>query len=156
MVLIDSGLFIRNEYFTYQLTDAEEILYQNYFSDMPRPIFCELIRIADYQKLNPGELLIKENTHPEKVYFLLEGTVNVIKNSIIINKLASHSFIGEMSFLTKNPANADVAAKTQIQVLSWDKKTLEKHAHIRDYYNLYLAIDLTHKIKSTEEFKKSS
>ncbi|ARG96943.1 cyclic nucleotide-binding domain-containing protein [Legionella micdadei] len=146
LVLIDILLYYRNEFFIYQLSRPEELLYKQHFSTLPRSVFCGLLKLARYQHYSPDEYLIKQDTSIEELFYLVEGDVKVSKEGIVINHLSNNTFIGEMSFLTGDRTTADVIAVTPVKCLTWKKSELKSQKEILNYCNMHIALDLIKKV----------
>lgn len=63
--------------------------------------------------------LASSGVHPEWLYFVLKGTVRVRRGQTTVTELPAGFFVAEMSLLTGHPANADVDAVGEIEVMRW-------------------------------------
>ncbi len=69
-------------------------------------------------RLNPGELIIKENSFGSSAYILKSGTVDVTKKAknrdIVLATLESEEIFGELGLIEDKPRSASVIAKTEV------------------------------------------
>ena len=63
--------------------------------------------------------LATTGTHPDWLYFVLNGEVRVSRGTTTVTTLPAGFFVAEMSLLTGHPANADVEAVGDIEVIRW-------------------------------------
>ena len=68
--------------------------------------------------------ITREGERQNELSLILSGTVQVVKNGSAIARLSRGSFIAEMSFLTGEPASADVIAQGRVHCISWQQETL--------------------------------
>jgi len=83
----------------------------------------------DIMELDPGDILFKEGDEGDCVYFVVEGELDVIKESVggielgvdkvVITKLIKGGSIGEMSVIDKNPRSATVKACKNVTLVAF-------------------------------------
>ena len=66
---------------------------------------------------------------PKRLLLVLSGNAEVEVNSKPIASLERGSFIAEISFLTGEPASADVHAKGEVIFISWKSERLKNLQH---------------------------
>lgn len=99
----------------------------------------ELVVIAENIELvemNQGQLLFKEGDRGDTVYFVVEGELEVIKETVsgrevgidrvVIATLSRGRSIGEMSVIDKTPRSATVKACTEATLISLTLESFEK------------------------------
>ncbi len=103
----------------------EEIqdLYEHLFRDMTPREFLYFWSTGHAEEVQ-DELLIREGGRMDKISLILTGRVNVLKNGAVIAELTRGSFLAEMSFLTGEPASADVQALGAVRYICWDQEKL--------------------------------
>ena len=126
-------------------------LYQKIFSGMRRREFLYLWHMGNVTVAEDVQL-IKADTRQDKLFLVLEGQVRVVRDGKLITHLKRGSFIAEMSFLTGNPATADVFADGWVRYLFWEQDKLRdlqkmNQALLIKFQNI-LGKDLTEKIKA--------
>jgi len=60
-----------------------------------------------------------QGVFPSALYFILSGTVRVVRDGTAVTLLPAGHFIGEMSLLTGRPATADADAQGDVEVMCW-------------------------------------
>eukprot|EP00929_Paragymnodinium_shiwhaense_P068461 TRINITY_DN34436_c0_g1_i1.p1 TRINITY_DN34436_c0_g1~~TRINITY_DN34436_c0_g1_i1.p1 ORF type:complete len:712 (-),score=138.02 TRINITY_DN34436_c0_g1_i1:480-2615(-) len=69
--------------------------------------------------LTQGEVLFKEGEHSRAVYYITNGSFDVIKDGRKVGSLASESVVGEMGALFDRPRVATVVAATDAEVFEF-------------------------------------
>lgn len=125
-------------------------LYQSIFSSMSKREFLLFWHMGSI-KVICNELMIRKGDHLEEISLILSGSVNVVKDGNCIAQLSRGSFIAEMSFITGEPASADIIVNDNIKYISWDQDKLRSMEQL--YPDLLIKIqnilgkDLVSKIK---------
>ena len=108
--------------------------------------------------------LIKEGNYQKSLFLILSGNAAVSRDKRVIANLHRGEFVGEISFITKEPASADVNVKSKLYYIEWDQNELRKLKTVNPSFwtklNQILGEDLAKKIKhnsilTTEETEKS-
>jgi len=73
------------------------------------------------EQFEPGELIFREGDLADRVYFVVKGTVEVVRTlegkEIILARLGPGDFFGEMAFFTsEGRRNATVRSSTQVEL----------------------------------------
>lgn len=87
---------------------------------------ARLLRAAEWKSCNPGEILTRQDAPLDSLYFLLSGRASVAVNSSLITHLEKGSFIGEIAYLTGNPATATVTVEEPSRILSFNRVRMAK------------------------------
>lgn len=127
--------------------DYKEI-YQR-FSNLPPGDFAKLMRATDHMRRPEGHRLATEGAPVDKLYYILEGTVRITKGANSF-EIAEDTFIGEIGYLTGNPASATAELSRDCVVLEWDVSRLRKRARRDPRFKLALealiSLDLAEKV----------
>lgn len=105
-------------------SEEERYLQSTAFRSLPNVIFKQLMDIAEWKTANKGDVLIAEHKEVERLMLVYDGTATVHLDGKPITYVRDNSFIGEMSFLTGNPASATVKAATTMRLITWRKADL--------------------------------
>jgi CRP-like cAMP-binding protein len=104
--------------------------------------------------------IISQSEVPDRLYIVLRGKIDIIKNDETIATLKVGDFIGEMSFLSKEPASANAYAENFVQCAFWTHDDLEKLKQKNlDAYDKFIAIigcDLVRKLNYQNERRLDS
>lgn len=124
-------------------------LYHKYFSTLSTREFKKLIMSNGFS-IFQDQNIIDQSEVPDRLYILLRGNIDIIKNNEIIASLKAGDFIGEMSFLSKEPASANAYANNFVQCAYWTHDDLDRLKHKNlDAYDKFIAIigrDLVRKL----------
>jgi signal transduction histidine kinase len=85
------------------------------FANLPDEQLRWLAGMASESLVHPGDVLLREGDPCDNFYVLLDGELQVVKNSyggeqLLLASLQRGAFLGEMSLLTGKPHNASVRA----------------------------------------------
>ncbi len=87
---------------------------------------ARLLRAADWKDCAAGDVLTRQDAPVDALYFLFKGRANVEVDGSFITYLESGSFVGEIAYLTGNPANAKVTIDEPSRILVFSKMRLAK------------------------------
>lgn len=87
---------------------------------------AKLLRAADWKECATGDILTKQDSPVDSLYFLFTGRANVEVDGSFITYLESGSFVGEIAYLTGNPANAKVTIEEPSRIIVFSKVRLAK------------------------------
>lgn len=146
---------------TITLPEETKEVYHQFFSSMSTREFKKIITINQFKTVK-GEKLIGEGEVTDRLFILLEGKVDIIKSGKTIASLNSGDLVGEMSFMSKDPASADAIAAEVVKYAYWTHDDLDKLCQRNcNIYNKFISIvgcDLVRKLnaKNTELISKLS
>lgn len=152
-------VFLLLDRVTITLPPETRKVYQRYFSSMSTREFRKLITSNGFQ-IFQDQNIVDEAAVPDKLFIILRGSVNVVRDGETIAQLGSGSFIGEMSFISKEPASASAYAENLVQCAFWTHGDLDK---LRERnigtYNNFLGIigrDLVRKLRHKNDQQMDS
>lgn len=90
-----------------------------------------------------GDVIIREDGRDSRLFIVIEGKVNVVKdlgnkNEKLLHTFEPYAHFGEMALIDESKRSASVVAETDVQVLSIDNWDLNQEIH----RNPGLAVDL--------------
>jgi hypothetical protein len=138
-------------------------IYRTKFSDMTHREFLYFWSLGK-QKDVTDSALIKEGEYQKSLFLILSGNAAVSRDGRVIATLHRPEFVGEISFITREPASANVDAKSILYYIEWEQEELRrvkaKNAGFWTKLNQCLGEDLARKIKhnsiiKTEETEKA-
>jgi len=86
----------------------------------------QIIPLMEDEHYSPGAIIILEGTPNDKILFMLEGRVSIIKGKTIIYDLAEGNTFGEMEILDVMPSAATVKAVTDVTAISISNKSFHE------------------------------
>jgi cAMP-dependent protein kinase regulator len=109
---------------------------QNFFKDIPTFATLtevEQLTIADAlvtEKFTDGELVVKQGDMGDKFYIVRSGeavcTQEVDGATVVVGRLMTGGYFGEIALLTSKPRQATVSAKGELVALSLDRATFTR------------------------------
>jgi len=110
------------------------------------------LRLDEY---NEGDIIIKEGDLNDRIYFLLEGQVAVLKGDTLLAKFGIGENFGEIEVLDVMPAVASIKALSQITAMSVSNKELraiyKMDINIFSLIIMNLARDLSRRLRRMDE-----
>lgn len=139
---------------TITLPQETRKIYHYYFSIMSTREFKKIITINNFCSIN-NNTIIHESATTDKLFIVLKGQVNIVKSKQVIASLDAGDLIGEMSFMSNEPASASAIANGVVECAYWTHDDLEKlKLKNRGAYNKFISIigcDLVRKLKKKNE-----
>jgi CRP-like cAMP-binding protein len=137
------------------MVDSQALQRYSLFGGLLPSQIEQIIPLMQQETYEPGADIIVEGSPNDKIRFIIEGSVSVIKGNTLIWDLTEGSTFGEMEVLDVMPSAATIRAKTGVTVMSMSNKTL------REVYKLdikcfslmlmNLARDLSRRLRNADE-----
>jgi CRP-like cAMP-binding protein len=108
-----------------QLPDELRDLHQRHFAALTPPEFLRLWREGHRGSITDAQL-VREDTVPDALYFLLEGAVAVSTRGRELARLGPGNFVAEMSLLTGERTTADASAVGTVHYMAWSAPILAR------------------------------
>ena len=100
--------------------DEEELrLYRTVFRGFKPQEFAKLLSIAEWKRADTGQALLLQNKPTPSLMLVARGFGKVENGGKCIANISPGQFVGEMGFLTGQPASANVVAVEPTEYLSW-------------------------------------
>lgn len=119
----------------HRFSDEETRLVEAMPADVDRRTVRRLLRLAQQGTSEAGAQLTTAGMRPERLYFLTDGVAQVERDGRIVAVCGPRDFIGEMSFISGEPANATVVAAKPLRFYTFDqarlRRAVESDADIR-------------------------
>ncbi|MDR0655263.1 MAG: cyclic nucleotide-binding domain-containing protein [Treponema sp.] len=115
----------------------------------------KLLPYMETEEFDPGGTIIQEGSPNDKIRFIIEGRVAVVKNGIILSEFSEGDEFGEMEVLDVMPSAATVTALATTRVISISNRCLrEIHRDAPSSFSLMimnLARDLSRRLRKMDE-----
>ena len=112
-----------------------------------------LFKEGEWGSLEPGNVLIKQGSQPEGIFLLKTGEAQVLVDGEPFATLSSNQFVGEISFLTGQPASATVLATQTLRYIFWPgeklEQLMEEKPGLAEAFHASLNMDLIGKLTET-------
>ena len=86
------------------------------FADLEFGVIADISKLLHVKRFRKNEIIIKEGTRGDSMYFIFEGSVLVHKKDLTI-VLNEGDFFGEIALIKNIPRTATVTAKTRCELL---------------------------------------
>ena len=93
-----------------------------------------ILPLMQQEDFGHDELIITEGKPNDKIYFLIEGQVSVIKKDIVLTRFGEGDAFGEVEVLDVMSAAASIKSVSKVKTMSISNKAL------RDIYKLDIKI----------------
>lgn len=77
---------------------------------------------SDFIEFAPGQVIFNEGDAGDKMYAVIAGTVDIVKNGKVIDSAGPDSIFGEMALIDHSPRSASAIAQTACKVVPVDQK----------------------------------
>ncbi|MGE3841025.1 MAG: Crp/Fnr family transcriptional regulator [Vicinamibacterales bacterium] len=109
---------ILNERRTIALPAPLRRIYEMAFTPLTPGEFLRLWNLGRQEWMRDTQIMWA-GSRPEALFFLLAGSARVVRSDTFVCDLVPGQFIGEMSLITGQPANADVSVLGEAEVVWW-------------------------------------
>jgi hypothetical protein len=134
-----------------ELTDAQRALRDRHFPNLEPRDFLLLLRAAREQGLEPGAVLAREGQDLPPVTLVLEGAAVVESGGRRLADIGPGTFIGEMSYVTGEPASATVTVTEAASCLVWSRSELrrlaQRHPQVGAALGAMMGADMSRKLR---------
>ena len=100
-------------------------IYETVFNSLSTFEFLTFWKLGIIKNVEGGNTIIQKDEKLKSILLLINGKVNVKSNGHTIAYLPRGSFIGEISYITKEGATADVIADGDATYIKWTNKELK-------------------------------
>jgi hypothetical protein len=114
------------EKLSFRLPEREAPLLREALAGLSDEQISRLLQAADWKDFQQGDVLTRQDAPVDALYFLCSGRANVEVNKSLVTYLEKGSFIGEIAYLTGNPATATVVIDEPARVLKFSKMRMAK------------------------------
>jgi len=99
-----------------------------FFADFSDVEIWEALRFADWQRVTPGTIIIRDGEPGNFFCFVTEGQLTVNKNGTQLTTLGSGECFGEMAVISQHGhiRSADVVAESDVNIVTIRGEALEK------------------------------
>ena len=114
--------------------------YLKFFRDFSDEQITEVVDASDWYDYKKGEVIIAEGEIETAFYVITKGGVEVRKRDISIGRMYQGDCFGEIAFITQEPREATIVARTDVTLMVVSGSLLEKaslETQLR-YYRVFL------------------
>lgn len=143
-----------------RLNDDERLFIEAVMPTLEGNLRARMLKIARWETREPGEVLIEEGQALPQLVFIARGAASVEKGEKLIGVCGPGDFLGEMSFLSGNPASATVRVSNEIRCCVYDpaelRALLQRNPPIRQALELSFNRNLVGKLDRMNETRHAT
>jgi CRP-like cAMP-binding protein len=106
--------------------DAKILTKYSFFGGFFEEQIEKIVPMMVSETYKPGDIIIAEGAPNDKILFIVEGRVSVVRKGKIIYDLAEGNTFGEMEVLDIMPSAATIKAVNNVTAMSMSNKTIRE------------------------------
>jgi hypothetical protein len=106
--------------------DEQQHFADNMPADTDKAALKRLLDLSDLEKLPPEAVLTREGEAVTKLVYLADGIVKIEHGGRVVAICGPGDYVGELSFLSGNPASATATVVKPVRALTFDQDKLSK------------------------------
>jgi CRP-like cAMP-binding protein len=138
----------------------EVLLKYSLFGGLTEEQIESIFPLLQQESFGSNELIIEEGKPNDKIYFLIEGNVAVIKGETVLSRFGEGEAFGEMEVLDVMPSVASIKSISPVKAMSISNKALREiykiDVKIFSLIIMNLARDLSRRLRKMDEKLASS
>ena len=135
-----------------QLSADEIQLCNRVFHSLTPREMLKLLKLAHWEDVPVGKWLVEAGKKVDRLRVIFSGKARVEAQGEPVTELGPGELIGQMSFITDEPAPVHIVATEPTRCVTWYKSTLKDflnlHPDLRAAFQVVLGMDLSHKVKT--------
>ena len=111
-----------------------------FFKDFSDDQITEVVNASEWKEFARGEVIVTEGERETAFYIIAKGGVDVMKNGRPVGIMKQGDCFGEIAFLTDQPRNATIVARTEVSLMMVSVTLMEQastETQLR-YYRIFL------------------
>lgn len=141
-----------------QLTEDQRILRSMVFRNFTTREIRDVLGIATWHTGDPCEVLINAGQQKPVLYLLQRGRAEIVQNDKTVDWNGPGCFMGELRFVTGQPAVADVVFTTESRYVAWDtdalRKLLRKNTQLQAAFDALIASNIATKLGNRDDWRQ--
>lgn len=131
-------------------SEEEKELHGTMFRNMSPLEFMKILKVGTWKTLNPDTTFIRKGSKVSEVHLVYHGVVRVEIDEATEVELRDGTFLGEMAFVSGEPASGAVSTLTKTRLISWRFDALRRlflrNPEIRSGFLALISSDLANKL----------
>ncbi len=91
------------------------------FREFPLARAGEILHAARRESVSAGQVVIRQGTEGDAFYIIAAGAASVVQDGVEIKTYVAGDYFGETALVLGQPRNADVVAKTDAELVAFDR-----------------------------------
>jgi CRP-like cAMP-binding protein len=111
---------------------------------------AHIIKDVQVIRFKANQIILKEGSTTQEMYFILSGICNVIKFGKVIGEISPGSSFGEIAAIFNKPRNATIEAQNELAVIKFSIDHTKTSMYAHEFAILYrnIASELVDKLES--------
>lgn len=139
------------ERWSLRLPEGDRDLLRSVLTGLEDVQIARLLSAGEISDLPAGTVLTTENAPLDRIFFICTGDTSVAIGGREVSHLGKGNFVGEVAFLTGQPATATVVAQSNVRALVFEKGKLnlffKNETEVAGLIYQLLGRELAHKMK---------
>jgi len=98
-----------------------------------------------------GELLFREGDEGEHMFAVVEGEIDLLRESLIVETVGAGGILGEMALIDPAPRSADARVRSEARVVRIDKRQFTFLVHEHPTFALQVMTVMAERLRKTNE-----
>jgi len=137
------------------MVNAQALQKYSLFGGLAEEQIESIIPLMQHEQYGPGDFIITEGKPNDKIYFLIEGQVEVTKKDTVLSRFSEGEAFGEMEVLDVMAAVATIKSLSGVTLMSISNKNLREiyklDVKIFSLMIMNLARDLSRRLRKADE-----
>ena len=112
-------------------------------------LFVNLFRTKDATSFAAGQPVFKAGDQGESMYVVMEGEVEILDGSTILETAGPGSIVGELALIDDSPRSASVVAKRDSRLVGVDRRRFEFMVAETPFFALAVMKVLADRLRTT-------
>jgi serine/threonine protein kinase len=111
-----------------------------FFKDFSDDQITEVVNASEWKEFSKGDVIVTEGEQETAFYIIAKGGVEVMKDNRVVGIMKQGDCFGEIAFLTHQPRNATIVARTEVSLMMVSVTLMEQastETQLR-YYRIFL------------------
>ena len=122
----------------------------------PQKLFLNLFADKETTGSAAGQYVVKSGETGQTMYIVMEGEVEILDGSIILEVAGPGSIVGELALIDDEPRSASVVAKTDCQLVPVDRKRFQYMTQETPFFALAVMKVLADRLRNKNVRTRSS
>ncbi len=122
----------------------------------PQKLFLNLFADKETTGFAAGQYVVKSGETGQTMYIVMEGEVEILDGSIILEVAGPGSMVGELALIDDEPRSASVVAKTDCQLVPVDRKRFQYMTQETPFFALAVMKVLADRLRNKNVRTRSS
>jgi serine/threonine protein kinase len=127
--------------------------YLAFFKEFSDDQITEVVNASEWKEYQKGKVIVTEGEPETSFYIVAKGGVEMVKNDKVVGLMKQGDCFGEIAFLTRQPRNATIRARTDVSLMSVSASLMDQastETQVR-YYRIFLENLITRLSQATDK-----